>query len=330
MTKIIPINFVKDQISLDIVPFTDCNLNCTFCETVKNRVKFDKHRFDVYFDHIVKIINDTECKQLYFHLQGGELFMDKLADEDIQCINDFVQKIEQLCEQRSIRYTYCIISNLITKKIDRVVDFINNRRDKKIITSFDLAGRFTKQFQIDLWFNNVDYLLSQGIDIHVGMIATRAAIDIIKNKIEPHFSLFRRVYDSYPLFVSEYNNLCNIAQFATTPQDYGNFLKHLADYYPKMCQSYITVANTKSPKGNHACNKISVEFINDWIHDVCLNCTNHDYGNKLTRARNCCMCEWFGLCNMHCSDNLPIEEYCVDRDVLTYIDSKNNEKNSNL
>lgn len=321
---IIPIraNIIQNKISLDIVPFTDCNLNCQFCETVKTRSKFDPTRFDKYYDYIHKIVNENDCKSLYFHLQGGELFMDKLTDEQVNFIENFVTRIENLCDDHSIECELCIISNLITRKIHRVVDFINRRKDKSIITSFDLDGRFTKQFQINLWYNNVDTLIQNGIEVSVNTIATKTAIQTIYDKKEPYYSHFMRIYDNYPCFVSEYNDFCHIEKYATTRPQYGEFVKYLFDNYPKLCYNYVSSLQNKKAKSNHMCNRVNIEFTNDWIHEVCLKCHNHDYGYKLMKARGCHSCNYFGICNMHCSDNLPIENYFVDRDVLSYIEQK--------
>ena len=153
---------MKDFV-IQIQFFTNCNLNCDFCIERTDYVRHDNIDLEFIKQIPYGIIRDyknilQKIDTVNMGACGGEVFMDSLPDEIFDTYRDIVNTFNTLCKEtypniKTIYWNW--MSNLVFKNHSRVLKFIKNTKSN-ISTSYDSIGRFTSQYQKDLWLDNLN------------------------------------------------------------------------------------------------------------------------------------------------------------------------------
>ena len=145
---------MNDIEEITVIFTKHCNLKCAFCNVIyKQHLNDDINRNIVMskLDHIQRIIESTSKSTINIVLMGGELFCDDIDDDVIQSYHDLLKQVEQCCTINNKRLTVSLMSNLITKKVQRIIKLAKSFDNCDIHGSFDFVGRFANEHVIELW-----------------------------------------------------------------------------------------------------------------------------------------------------------------------------------
>lgn len=196
--------------------WSNCNFDCDFCwqrrSVGKDTIVFDYQR-SVPCLQIEKFLDSAEFViGSNLHLSGGELFAHRLDPEFENLITLIASKM--LSNKIDILY---LSSNLTYEPLDYLVVVLevlksNNLLHRvKIITSYDIAGRFLNKELENLMFTNLQTIRTTypEIEISTNIILTKQMCDVILNN---QFSIkeFMNTYGvivnllPYEILLSEY------------------------------------------------------------------------------------------------------------------------------
>lgn len=173
---------------IQFYPWWDCGNNCAFCfAKLLKQHKTTKEEQISALDYVLKYLQDIPYISNFevVGLIGGEFFEDQLNDEEVYAkflmvINQCITLIEQNIIQKLYLMTHLIYPD--NRKLTEVINlFKQHNITKKLLlcTSFDPWGRFHTPSHKQLWWDNVTYVQSLGVDVHVEMILSQHLIDAV-------------------------------------------------------------------------------------------------------------------------------------------------------
>lgn len=145
---------MNDIEEITVIFTKHCNIKCAFCNVIHNQHLNDDINRNIVMsklDHIQHIIESTSKSTINVVLMGGELFCDDINDDVIQSYYDFLQQIKYYCLTNNKQLTISLMSNLITKKIQRIIKLAKSFDNCDIHGSFDFIGRFANEQLVKLW-----------------------------------------------------------------------------------------------------------------------------------------------------------------------------------
>jgi hypothetical protein len=321
-----------------VIPHKDCNLRCTFCNCEADHKKHKRQPEDTL--DLVKYINKNVHSRvigniLSLQFLGGELFQDKFTDEQIQYYYKFIDKVSNICDSKEKKIDLTITSNLVYKKINRLIDFIEYCKKKchsvRFSTSYDFEGRFTKQYQIDLWYKNFAQLKSLGLVNRVTVVGHKRNLDIIQSMDGKFDSLYKiTALDGVPLWISRYEDY-NDLDFYRVPEKYWyEFLIWCFDHYPKVDNINNVINNIKHPwVRSLACwDEREDEFVYESIITNKNGISGCRYRNpkelaiQFITSHNCLSCDFFQKCGCYCPGDNTYETVCYKQQYLYTIRQK--------
>lgn len=158
---------LKNDLMFYIKTTETCNLNCAHCFTSGQngkKIYFDPEKVANWVNQIKQIRPSSTC---HFEFHGGEPF---LADvKDMWKFYELTKDIWQGC-------TYGATTNLVYKLTEDKLYFMDNVLQKRIGTSWDPKIRFANQKQVELFEENVKFLINRGYTIKLFVSLTRDAI----------------------------------------------------------------------------------------------------------------------------------------------------------
>lgn len=298
-----------------LILFDKCNLGCSFCFQDHASVKTPqeiKTLYNTLLPQLKEVLHKKPwIKHLIFRIWGGEVFMDSLSDEYLEAYEYLQNKIRNWAKNFSYTVEFGYSSNLVFKKVDRILNFIKNT-DSYINTSYDPVERFHIKEQEDIWWNNLSIFNP-----------TVISITLTKPNIEQYLQtdiLFRlKEYTLYPEYYI-YNK--NWEKYAPSSEDIFNFYV----YYHKSGLNNIPELNNiidsyKNPNGRYCVCSNSCSFINNKLTFSCLIRSGtldmlNDYGMTLeeclsdkcteiqhklaTNRLKCNMCKHYTYCRLPC------------------------------
>ena len=294
----------------------DCNLRCEFCcDQARYSDKLTVDGIQLRTGLFNKIIDQFQCKEIDVVCFGGEVFQDKHSDRLFDHIDNFYDNIKNQLIKRNIEYSFYNTTNLIYKNIDRCIDFWK-RWDIGVRCSFDLAGRFTKQWQIDLFMTNVKKILDAGIPTLINFVAHKENIKRIQNKGE-NYPYWKWLYDNCSMCLGEYDDSqTRRPDFAITEQQLGEFFIFLNDNYPKITNIRNIVDNyidRHNPTPYCAYNVV----IDRNVSWQC--CDRNEAIIDFHNNKRCYQCEFYSTCYGTCPRIYHQNEYCHIRDLLNHV-----------
>ena len=298
--------YLSNHFDIEIFLFTQCNLNCDFCEVRDKHWNFNVDYFDGIKESLCNLLPliDDNCKTGVVKLCGGEMFFDKLINQfnAMQYYLDLIEFINNILKQYRIQIQ--ITTNLVHHNIDNIISLYQNFDNIKLNVSFDFGGRFTKQKQIDLWWENYHQLLINNINFSINIIGTRVLYDlIIQNKYSKCFDDFK-----------QNNTNINILEY------FGNNSKYLisADQFAFMVsQLYkkygdIICVNKLTDKQCANCAITNFEITPEYVSWDC--CNKLQSFHQFFLKNNCIQCEYFANCRISCGNN-AFEGTCFNKTI---------------
>lgn len=301
----------------------DCNLKCDFCNVVNNNVaihSIDYHTIVSKIDVVSNIIKSTCKNTIAVVLMGGELFQDKFTDQLINGYQQLLSSIEQLCKQHDKSLQITLMTNMIYKRVDRVIA-IAKRFNAEVHASFDFVGRFDNTKLIDLWFTNAQTFIDSGVQFSIGLIATKPNVDRIVN----HDPLWNRLVELADCYIQPYE--CTGIEsiddkYRLTDAEIIKFYLWICDNYPdeKYTRSIIECYNTRT--------NFCVQ--STYIDKTCHKCCDH---NKLQKVHfvnhKCFQCQYYDRCPLVCPRIFATTSICLVKSILDHVNNRTTETTGN-
>lgn len=168
----------------------DCNNNCQFCfAKLLKQHKTTVQEKICSIDFAINKLNTMDLTKVdTIGLIGGEFFEDQISDSAVnQKFIELIEKCIELIKNDTIKNLY-LMTHLIYKNTQYLDDIIKKFEEHNVLknllicTSFDPWGRFHTEERKKLWYNNVNRLRANNINVHVEMILCQQLIDAVLNK----------------------------------------------------------------------------------------------------------------------------------------------------
>ena len=198
------------------------------------------------------------------------------------------------------------MSNLITKRIGRLIDIAKSVGRCDVHGSFDFVGRFDNSKLIDLWWENAYAIGREGIRFFVSMVGHKFNIE----RILKHDPVWERLYNQFGVYVQYYepNSLAN--EYNLSFEQYRDFLMFLYQEYSE--ERFLKSILTTYDNGYKMCCR------SNWIDESgCHKCCNHDSVVKLYKIKHQCFsCEHYHSCPTVCPRIYSNADCCVFKPIF--------------
>ena len=306
----IPIKLINDFYDTNVVEvefslFYHCNMNCDWClqTPFKNDKTIDQCPDDWLqnaIDRFKQALPHYKSKRLRISLYGGELFQDRFTDDHIAKYDTFITAIDQFAKDNGYECSYELVTNLVYKKVDRMIDF-TKRRNCSIATSFDFAGRFHKQSQFNLWKANVQYLIANNVDFGVIIIGHKQNLFALQNDL--YDIGFFANNPKINVDIAEYDDVTNNPDYKPTTEQFIQFVKLLRQKYPKINLSIF---------GNAVRCGLQVLDISS-SHTLLQRCDEVKLTEQIIEKFDCLSCPYKPRCVIVCPRKFLQNSFCPNK-----------------
>ena len=298
----------------------ECNLRCEFClDHARYKDLCTVEGIMLRLAHFANVLDYVDTTLgLDIVVFGGEIFQDKFGDEIFEAYDVFWTEMTRILKERGIdNYQFYSTTNLIYRKIDRMIDFCK-KWNIHIRASYDMIGRYKSDKVIPLFLENLAKLKASGIHTLVGFVAHKPNIEIIYNKLGSKFETWKFLYDNYDMCLGEYNDM-NLPKFHTTEREFGQFLKYLYDHYPKIknVQNIVSGLTTGYTGVPYCAYNIVVDREISW---QC--CDRNRKIREMQTNRGCLTCKYYAICYGTCPRIFHKGDYCHVRDLMQHVDQQ--------
>lgn len=313
MTKILPIypisnriksRYLRDNLDIEIIPFVDCNLACDFCEVRSlDQKKKNFHVYSECFERLINVIRrKPKFKSMSVHLSGGELFQDKFktCDDVIQ----FVDNLISLSKKLNVLLKIVVTTNLVHHNVDAIKELA--KRNVVVNTSYDFVGRFTKDGQIRLWWENIEKLYKDGICPQITTIAHKQNIDQILEK-NPTFD---RLCE-YNVSFEKYVDANNIQKYVIDDRQLAHFYRYLFYNYPNVhpiCDYLVS-----DSQSINVCSMQTLDILPNQTNWEC--CDKQKAFIDLVKIKGCVTCEYNNYCCISCPNEMDKSSFCIHKEM---------------
>lgn len=304
----------SDTLEVCVILFDKCNLCCEFC--------FEQHTHLKTCDEIISsmniLINELtnvkkqrrQLNKFVFRFWGGELFMDSLKEEYMDCYEKIVNLLKEWCYGNNYKCEFCFSTNLIFKKIDRVRNLLDD--NCYIATSYDPVARFHGTTE-SLWWRNVEIFNPKVISITLTK-------ECIHKYITTNILQRLRKFELYPEYYI-YNT--NWEKYAPSERDLFEFYKFCYENnFHNIKEIENIIESYNKPNGRYCVCRNSCSFINNKLVFSCLlrsgtlkmlpeygmtleECYNNDLCTKkqfeiAINNLGCLFCKYYSFCRLPC------------------------------
>lgn len=283
MIAIIPENQItqcafEQLISCVIIPFTECNLNCKFCDTDKT-IKKEINSYKECLNRFKHLMNQIPNHYpINISLQGGELLQDKFKDNDLEI---FLSEITQDSRVQPIN----IITNLCYKNIDRVINIVRNY-GVKLSVSYDFQGRYHKQYHQTLVNENLKRLIKENIKFDINIVAHKSNIDYIID----HPDEFDRLAGCASIGFEKYNDVGD-SFYTITQSDIDRLIDFIKNYSNVYFNAYFD-------QKRNVCSMYEIEITPFYTQWQC--CDKLQKMQQFFATNRCLSCKNLKLCAKPC------------------------------
>ena len=309
----------QSRLDVEIYPFTWCNLACDFCELCDKRFEYKDKALARSFDKIKQYIDQYKPKALDVQFFGGEIFADRIPDDIIDQYYQFFDDLTKYLKANNIEYRYALKSNFVHHRIDKLID-LATKFNIVVSTSFDLDGRFTKEYQIDLWLANVDKVNKLHLLDNINIVMHDRNIKAILTGSGKYFNIFKQLYEQGLVFDFEmYNCIKENDDLQPNVDQLTKFIKYLIDYYPNtnIVKNYVKHFN----KQHDSLEGRGVASIEIYGGDKVIIDTNDR--KQSIKDKGCLSCKYFGdQCVIRYPSEYTDNTQCITKAVFDYLASK--------
>lgn len=298
----------KESTNLTIgLVFSKCDLECEYCQ---NRVEYNNdlhtHLEDTY-QSVKKYIENYSHNTINITYNGTEMFNSRFDKHTQDTICDYFQKIDTIIRDKNIEPSYTIVTNLMANDYGLVcLNYLKYRYCVRIITSYDMVGRFTDQEE-ERFLHNLEKL---GVD-SIYTVAHKKNIEYLYNK--KGLDTWNYLYNTYNIELLDYIDI-GVSGYSVSETDVVEFYKWLYDYYPKIVRKYLdNVTNFYEDCSN------CVEIVGKDI--VYKRCNISDKYQNFVEKFGCFYCKYFGNCCRPCV--CSTKDVCLYREVRNYVEKSN-------
>jgi len=289
------ISDTTNRLEITIILSSKCNLNCDFCFVVGNR-KFNdtpitEQSIDNDFRCAYQLIQSCHKQYTDVVLMGGEIFLDCYSNSVISRYKYHMDRIKQLCNDIGSTLSVSYMTNLIYKKIDRVINLVSETNGE-LHCSYDFYGRFKSGAVRNLWLKNIDRVKQSQIPYFVSIVATKRNVVVIQNGSKE----CDVILDNHPFYIGYYerqDGKSHDNDYLPMSQ-YSSFLCFINDQYP--ADKFIGDLKQYYNKHRKFCHRSFT------IHNGKYSqCCDHDLCEKQYIANHkCLMCRHFTRCPKPC------------------------------
>lgn len=289
-----------------------CNLKCKFCNVIYDDHYNDDITVDIVMSKlptITNIIETTAKPNINVVLMGGELFSDDIDDGVIESYCTLLDGVVKACNHHHKTLSISLMSNLITKRIERIINVSKRYKRCDIHGSFDFVGRFDNEKLIDLWWDNARAIKDAGIDFFVSIVGHKHNVQ----QITSGSPIWDKLYNQFGVYVQYYepNNIAN--DYNLSFDEYRDFLIFLYDHYPeeKFLQSVI---NAYDHNQKTCCRS-------NWVDNSgCHKCCDHENVIKIYKQNhNCFICHHYNQCPFVCPRIYSSNNNCLFKPLFDHI-----------
>lgn len=301
---------LPDQSEIELHLFEFCNLKCYFCGQDHD----DKSGMDLISAKIPRIqnfIKNNPQKNHILNIMGGEIFNDQIEDHLFEeyCklaidVNEYAKSIGHNCH-------FNWVTNLVFKKRDRVINFLDKLKARgistKLSTSYDFTGRKNKTWIEDLFKANIDYFIK---DIYtVGFVLSKPAIQFL---LYDHDEYFDYLYKNFPLYFDFYVPEAGAKQLMPSDEDLLMAYRFIAATYPKVSPVKELLENSVNKMTCYSLNKLTLLPDNKEVKCRYLKYKDDDFQNPVDYMSNdniiysyieenqCLSCLHYDRCSFRC------------------------------
>jgi radical SAM protein with 4Fe4S-binding SPASM domain len=288
--------------------FEFCNMRCSFCWQDHTNLAGSESVVEKAYDIIDRVRVDHRT-HFIINLMGGELFADSLPDS---LFEDYYNHVVYLHEHFPTGKTFHVnwVTNLVYEKIDRVIGLIEKCRTKvtcNLTTSFDFAGRFTKDQKI---------LFEKNLPIarpYLGTVSVVLTKPNIERMMKSKDTLFEKMYEEGYYFYFDYYSPEKNFQFnAPSEKLLQDGLLFLLKNYPEVwpikgwkindvnrmtCMGSMIIDHT-GYKGQ--CRSLLTSSVSNKMNSKVDLEDNSTMEKTFINKYNCSECEFFHKCGMGC------------------------------
>ena len=258
------------------------------------------------------------AKSISVTIAGGEIMHDRYFDYQLwdKWFGDLVALLVDK------QYTISVITNLITHKIDQLID-LQKKYKFTISSSFDLEGRFTKQKQVDLFLSNLQLLDSNDIDCELVMIAHKRNIKALKDPNHWLYNTFLQLYKTHTIVIDQYNDRNKLPDYNVSDEQLVDFFKWILINFPNIhgFEKYYNRSITKA--GN--CDKNTIDLLPFSVRWSC--CDKKKQFSRLVDKFGCLTCPHIDYCVPDCPTDALKHNVCINRLMYDYVETTEKFKN---
>lgn len=311
--------YFKKEINVSL--FEYCTNNCTFCfQGNDDRTNLSDLIIKRKADLICNLIEKEPNQHLALKIFGGELFEDSIKEEHFKAYKDFILRVTDKCSEMNKTVSVTLVSNLLTKRIERVDAFMSEMsiyhgvKDIQLAASFDFDGRFHTRKQLILFIENL-FFLKRWIK-SINIVITKQNIDILLQRKEDEIGTveaFKTIYENFDSIACDYYNpdlnSCHISM--PTDDDLLDFFYYAIDNYPKIMPVNGWVSGRECDLSCEATIGISSRGRIRNCRDTTVACDdlfwsednhkdNSAIENSFINRYGCFKCPWYKRCTMGC------------------------------
>lgn len=328
--------------------FEECNLHCKFCFQ-KNYVirKPSMPLLEKKLDLMKQVIKESPKTVFEIQMMGGELFYDELDDVYFDKYYEIIKTISDYATSLNKKANWVITTNLVHTKTDRVVNLLNHITNDGIkinlCSSFDFQTRFTKDEQLDIYYENCKFYKQLGYLITCSFLISKPNVEVLMGKRKERvktLETFNRLYnEGFHLSEEFYSPFSkNYKEYNLSEKEFLEFMYFIVDNYPNVHGVHELSKEACGP----FCQKLTfISSEHGIVKGNCMACSNKDLmylatvpnvqGNEdleqsFMREKHCLNCSYFNRCKMGCfvffgfKDRVRLKK-CVFRCLYNYIET---------